>query len=271
MSSQTSQVGSRFLQGPAVGKKLSGGCPRTGRFRSVRIFHVLAVCCAAALALGQEPDKPAPFATIKPDVTIVLKKHAMGGDILEVTALDSKYPPELLRKQLLAIGASLNSQVNGLKVWQEQIDPENKELVFLKASCGMFGLWDSESNMLRLQELVRGFAGAPEPYTVEGISLMVEGFKPNDTTIRYMNPASILLEGVESSQPQGMEYRIGLKTQDPDLIVIPFGKPEPSSPKKPSQSQEGLPGFVWAAIGAAGLAAGVLVYLSLLRDRRSSA
>lgn len=223
---------------------------------------------AAAVACGQGGNPSKPFASVRPDVTIVVRKHATGGDLVEVAVLHPDYPSDLLQRQMLAIGGQLGSPVNGLALRRDQIDPAKPDLAFLKGSCGTFGLWNAQDGSVRLDALVKAFAGAPEPYTAKGLSIMFVGMVPQVTTLRKLENEALVLEATENKEPQGVEYRIGLKTQDPQRIVIPTGKPEPSEPAKPSNRQASLPGFVWAAIGAAGVAAGVLVYLALLRGRR---
>lgn len=242
--------------------------PQPGIVPFVRKLFTVPVLFAAAMALCQQGGQPKPFASVRPDVMIVVRKHATGGDLVEVSVLHPDYPSELLQRQILAIGGYLGSPVNGLALRKDQIDPGKPELAFLKGSCGTFGLWNKDQGTVRLDALVKAFVGAPEPYAAKGLSIMFVGLIPQVSTLRKLENDSITLEASENKDPQGVEYRIGLKTQDAQKVEIPTGKPERKAPEKPSKGQATLPVFVWAAIGAAGVAAGVLVYLALLRGRR---
>lgn len=225
--------------------------------------------CLASIGRCQGDTSSRPFADVRPDVAIVVRKHSTGADLIEATVLNPEYPAEILQRQMQEIGLQLGAQLNGLELHQSQIDPDNTSLTFLKATCGTFGLWNKDTGVVKLDALVRSFLGAQEPYTVKGMSVLLAGMRPSATTIRKLDNKGVSLEATESEL--GVEYRIGIKSQDPNDIVIPAGKVEPSVPKNPSKDHEGPPVFAWAAIGVSGLAVGVLVYLSLLRGRRPAA
>lgn len=100
-----------------------------------------------------------------------------------------------------------------------------------------------------------------------------EGERPSENTLRLFNPndGTVKLQAVPLSNPNGVEYRVQLLTQDPAKIHIPDDrkvtpKVADNAPKKGSQVD-------WVLIGsfaAAALAVGALVYSLLLRAKPGS-
>jgi hypothetical protein len=211
------------------------------------------------------------FASVKPDLTVVVTEHQTSAEIVEVTVLNRKYPPDLLRSQIESLGTYVGVAPRGLQVYDFQIDPNNKGLSFLKARFAVNGLIDRAGSKLRVLPIVKAFAGAPKPNEVKGIAIVFAGEHPLATTIKKYEDETVVLEAVAKDSPPSVEYRIGLKVQDPDRIHIPEDRPEPTAPLESSESTGGFPGVTMWAIVVAGAAAGVLVYLALLRGRGPAA
>jgi hypothetical protein len=70
---------------------------------------------ALALSTRGEAQTPVPegsaphlFDTVKPDVNIVIKRHPVGADLVDIKVLDPHYSPELLTKQCELLCAAVN-------------------------------------------------------------------------------------------------------------------------------------------------------------------
>ncbi len=203
--------------------------------------------------------------TFRPDVTIVVREHSMGADMVEVTMSRSDYPQDLLLKQMQDLGARLGSTPRGLTVGVAVIDKANPGLNFIKAKFAVDGLIDRGAGQLRVRPLLQALAGAPEPFTIGSILLLFDGERPGPRTVKSHRTAAVEAEGRVTADPPMIEYAIRLKNQNPETIDFPDLAPEPSAVKKPSEKSSGTPVLFWSAVAVAGLAAGALVYLALLR------
>jgi hypothetical protein len=209
------------------------------------------------------------FNSIKPDVTVVVSEHPTAAETVEVTMLSNKYPKELLQKQVQELGKILNFEPRGLFVGYVSIQGQDPKFSFLKARFAVTGLVDREANKLRVEPILKAFAGAPEPHTLHGFSIIFEGEQPSTKTVRSYKVNNVL-EGVGryTDFPTGIEYKIRLQSQDPSLIVFPDTyekKPPPPVVPPPAPRSNTL---FWVLFAVAGIALVVLVYFALLRFSR---
>lgn len=214
----------------------------------------------------QAPSQPSVFITTKADVIISVSKHSTGADIVEVSLVKRNYPSKLLNEQILRLGQYLGSNVRGLQIYLYQMDPKDSKLDVLKAKFAVSGIIDRENQTIRIEPILRAFAGAPDPYTIKGISLMLDGEAPvKNRTISKLNTSSVRAEAIFTDKmPAGIEYRFELLEQDPNKITFPDKHEEPEKlVKAPGGSKKGL---IIGLFVAAAVALGALVYFSVLRS-----
>jgi hypothetical protein len=209
-----------------------------------------------------------PFATVRPDTTVVVREHATGADIVEVTLLDPQYPSGLLKAQLDALGTHLGSPPRGLEVFLYQVDPAKSELTFLKARFAVDGLIDRQAQVLRIEPLLKALALRADGHAVRGISLIFQGERPTANTIRRFESQAVLAEARAIDDPPAIEYRIQLRADSPEEISFPERRMEQPAAPKASTIRKNDSTLIIGAIIAAGVASGALVYLALLQGRR---
>lgn len=223
----------------------------------VRGCFLAVVLLAATLCPAQQPLDPDSKA---PQVVVIVHKHPVGADIVDVTVSDANYPKPLLQSQMEALGRELQSEPRGLSVYTSGTDPKFK---FLKASFAVDGLIDRTNGTIALQAVVRAFLGAPAPYTIDSLLVTFEGESPvAQQTLMEYSSKTVALKMHVSNFPKGIEYRIVALTQDPTQLEIP-GRYEPA--KNPGQShtpaKKNNPNWVtWGLVGCAGIAGAALVY-----------
>ena len=208
------------------------------------------------------------FSTVRSDVTIVVTEHSTSADMVEVTMLNEDYPPDLLKRQIENIGKFLGAGIRfGEPVGKVALSDGTK-LSFVKAKFATDGLIDRRAGVLRVEPLVKAFTGAPEPYTVQGLSITFDGELPSPDTVRSFEvPGVLVAEGRVSSAPAGVEYRVKLLAQDPDKINFPEKLPGGHSSTAAGESAPDRSTLILILFIVAGVAAAALVYLALLRPR----
>ncbi len=222
----------------------------------------------AAFASGQ--SDPGLFGTVKPQIAVRVEEHATTADLVEVTVFESKYPPELLRKQVENLGSRLGSAPRGLQLFRYQMSPDNPSLTFLKASFATDGIIDRKSGVLRLEPILRAFAGGAEPHGLNAFAIVFNGETVNSNTIRRLVNDSLSAEARADSSPPVIEYRVVLRTRVPEQIEFAEKPAEQIDASSASVPQAGVSIVTYVAIGIAGLAAGALVYFALLRGPRTA-
>lgn len=200
-----------------------------------------------------------------------VREHETGAEEVEVTVLAADYPEQLLLDQCEAIGINVGMEVRGLGATKESIDPGNPKLTFLRASFATNGLIDRKEGILRIQPIVRAFAGAPKPFTITGISVAFEDEVPASTMLRLFKAKDLVeVEGRVSEAPAGIEYRIRLISQVAGQIEVPEVQPVEPEEARTEQKPKELGTPFWVAFSAAGVAIVALVYLALLKIGRNS-
>lgn len=197
----------------------------------------------------------------KPKAMVVVQKHApTGADLVEVTMLNPKYPPELLRQQCLYLAQQAGADARGLYIYNT--NPNGGSTGFLKAKFGTNNLIDIQGGILRMQPIVRAFTGVTNEFAVDAMMVSFQGLKPGSRTLRAHASEAVALRGETVTFPAGIEYRVRILTSDPEQIVIPETSTPPApKPKATNQGTgQGLPVLFWVAIGLGSLAAGYLVY-----------
>lgn len=217
----------------------------------------------ASTALAQEGNL---FSTVKPDIMVIVREHPTGAEIVQVTALAKGYPTELLKSQLTQLGFNLNASVRGIQMERPNLGTK-APVSFLRAEFATDGLIDRSKGILRLGPIVKAFAGAPAPYTVQGMKIAFEGEKTTKKMLRdFPSPGIVEIEGRASINPPGIEYQVKLICQEAALIDIPDEYAPPANQKPvPIPSSSPSPLMLVGLFSLAGVALGALVYLALLK------
>lgn len=206
------------------------------------------------------------FASLKVDVSLVVYKHPTGADMVTITVLAPDFPVDELRQRATEIGQALGTPCRGLVVFSEGNGAQaTGTSPFIKATFATNGILNGAGG-IRLQPIVRAFAGGTGPSLVGGIEIHCEGVKAlADTLLTYDSPA-VQVQGRSVPSPASLEYRVRLKSQAPNEIDIPDRVSAPSAPEAagaPSTSPSMT--LVWTLVVIGALAAGALVYNLALR------
>lgn len=228
----------------------------------IPLLTLLAATLGVNLA-AQQPTTPAGdlslFLTMRPDVIIMIQAR-QGGELVEIRTGKPGYPTELLTEQINKLSQLLGKQAT---VEYIQRAPDKT----LAARFGIVGLIDVKARRYRLAPLAKAFAGAPEPFTIQGIHITLNGEAGYEDDIgRYTRSGAFEIEALRSEGgPLPMlEYRIKLLTQDARQLDIPEKFEKPAGPRD-EVSKQTSPVPFYVLLGVAAAAAGVLVYLALLR------
>ena len=246
--------------------------PIGGRLPSMRTRLAHAATLAGTLVLGAGVCAQPSGAKVARgwDVIVTVRKDGVGADIVSVGARDSAYPPELLRKQMVDLGARLGQGgARGVFVSQETLRAGEPASSVVRGTCGVDGLIDA-SGRLYVAPIAQAFAAAPAPYTVHRMLVSFDGVPiVPGRTIAYHKAgggSDLAFEG----RPVGasVEYQVELLSQNPSRLIVNEGESPPAATAvKPSASGPD-PGTL-ALFVVAALAAGALVYcLLLLLGRR---
>ena len=230
----------------------------------MRLRGPFLLALAACVASGQQKDPDSLFLTMRPDVLIRVKEHELGPENVNLDVLKVNYPPDLLQSQIRKLGRLLGGEARILYIQQTQSadDPSAK---FLKASFSVSGIIDRQLKLYRLSPIAQAFAGAPEPFTIRGIQVVLE----NETgyagdLAKDQVKGAWRAEAMRTLRPLPMlEYRIELLSQDPAKLSLP----EKVAPKMvvSTSSSSSTSSALYALLAVVAIAAGVLVYLALLR------
>lgn len=226
----------------------------------------------AGIGFSQSGSGDSLFSTVRPDIMVVVREHSTGAELIQVTAIPKGYPAELLREQIAAFGRELGVEPRGVMLTQPKLGTE-ATVSFLRAEFAVNGLVDRTAGTIKLQPLVRAFAGAPEPHTVRGMKIAFEGERPTKKMLQRFHIKDVLtLEGRASVSPPGIEYQLRLDGQDPSKIVIPEEYAPPAN-QTPVQSPSTGPSrsLLIGLFVLGGFGVGALVYLAILRSGSRSA
>ncbi|MDX2065857.1 MAG: hypothetical protein SFX74_08965 [Fimbriimonadaceae bacterium] len=214
-------------------------------------------------ALGQTAT-PNLFDTVRAEVTLVIREHTGGADVVEVKVLDPNYDPARLQAEINQLGEDLRSKPRAVRIYEQKFGtrPQDK---FLEATFAVDGLL--EKDRLRLAPIARSFGAAP----TRGLAVVTENYRPTDDAVMYFRDERVELQGMALPGSIGLEYRIRILTDRPETIEIPETARQVSK-KTPARRTNSEPQvLLWSVLGVAGLAAGLLVYSLLLRSRGNRA
>lgn len=217
---------------------------------------------SAGLSLAQSSI----FELIRPDVIVVVQKHRLGADLVEINMVAPDYPKELLERQVIKLCSLLGSDARGLLVTTSTIQAPAAGKV-TKATFATDGIIDHEKGLIRIEPFAKAFAGAASPFTVKGINIMLDGEAPTTSTVqRYGIDQVIAGEARYNQSPRSIEYRIQLLSQDDKKLKFPDRYEAPNKPATEKPSSTGNRTAVVLGLFIVGsLALGTLVYLLVLR------
>ncbi|MBI1757275.1 MAG: hypothetical protein HYR64_09245 [Fimbriimonas ginsengisoli] len=231
---------------------------------------------SAAVALlltgpaGLWAQAPSVFESIKPQATVLIRRHESGADLAEVSILDPGYPRDLLQRQIEGLCREVGSDARGLQIYEAALRSEPPRLSVLKATFGTVGLIDHQSGDLRLTPVIRCLLGAPPPYAIRDLGLIYDSEAPTPTTLRSFSSSTVSLEARYNPPPiAGLEYRIRVLSQTPADIDVPdryLATVAEASPVMPDRIEpKARPWWlVWTLVSVVGLSGVALVYLALL-------
>lgn len=202
----------------------------------------------------------------KPQIVINVREHQFSPDMVTITFLAPDYPEDVLRQQLDRVGSFTGSPPRGLTISMDAVRA-NTTNSFLKASFATDNVIDRQAGQLHLERIIKPFLGAPEPHQISSFLVTFEGEAPTQRTLRLYSSDKVLVSGSASLMPKGIEYKILVRTQNPNELSIPT-EGKPPEPSQTSGSQQLSPPFPLAALLlliAGSAAFGALVYFISVR------
>lgn len=232
----------------------------------------LGLALIGAVAVAQEPLPQdyvqAMQAMGRAEISIEVREHSMGPDDVIITALTEGYPQDLLRRQCEMVGQLSGGGVRGLRVGEHVISAR-AEQGFVRAMFGTEHVIDRASGRLNLEALVKPFAGTDAPFTVNVLAISFPGETPTEKILKTYSNSGVDLIGHAMESPPAIEYRVKLKTQNPDLVSIPLDAQAAESTatgQEPQEPAAPMPMWLFLTIIIAGaIALGALVYFAVLR------
>lgn len=205
------------------------------------------------------------------DVIVTVRQDGVGADLVSAGPRAAGYPPELLRRQLVALGERLGrGGARGISVRTEEIRPGDPSETVLRGTCGVDGLIDSSTGSLDLAPIAQAFAGAPAPFTVRRMLVSFDGVTvvPGHTLAYHTAGKGSDLAFTGHPVGSSVEYDVELRSQDPSRLVV--HEAEARNPKVASAAPARRADAATVALFAiAAVAAGALVYcLLVLLGRR---
>lgn len=202
------------------------------------------------------------FKSVRPEATVVVRKHNTGADLVEVTVLDPKYLEADLREKVLALGKSLQSDPRGLVIFAQDAGVAGS---FLKAKFAVDGLIRGGVERFALANVIQAFAFGNKP--LKQLSVIFDAESPDANTVsRYKGPKDAFqLEAISTTNPKGIEYRVVVSTDDPSVIRIPVRGEKAPEPVVAKTSNMDPLTIALIIVGA--IAAGLLVYSVARRSR----
>jgi hypothetical protein len=235
----------------------------------VRLFWpspalILFALFSSCIAFGQVSPSAPKVSDVPPDVFVNVREYPAGPEMVTITVRKEGYPTDLLKAQCEKIGLATGSPIRGLQL--SSTDLETTEAVTLaRASFATDELVTTADRGLNLEAIVQAFVGGPKAWQVNALLVSFENQAPTERTLQSLNTDSVLVGSQLLSDPNGIEYRVLLLTQDPELVNIPtlvdIASNQPASPAVPTGPSPVL--YLILAIGA--LSGGALVYFAALR------
>jgi len=233
------------------------------------IMRKLALILFSALCVQAWSQGSSIFLHVRPDATVLVQKHSTGADMVEITMRDPQYPLTLLEAQSNTICSLLGAPARGLSVVRDSIGGSpDPNFAVTRATFATDGIIEPDG-ALRIEPFLKALAGAPAPFTIQGVDLNFEALAPNARTVQQLSLPGVLDAEARYTPDgvlKGIEYRVELLTQDPDKITFPDHY-QPSAPLAPPVLKSpNSPILTISLIVLAGIAAGALVYFGMLRN-----
>jgi hypothetical protein len=198
------------------------------------------------------------YGTVRPEALVVVRKHPMGSDLVEITYQGADYPGTAISAMLVRLGKALGNEPRSL------ITTADDKVV--KASFAVVGLITDSNPKVNLAALAVALAFGERP--IRSFSVFFDGMAPDQNTPKKWFPENNawMMEGVSMSSPKGLDYRVKVNTNDPNEIYMPDSKhPTVDSGKPVTVGQPKL--FILGGIFLGAVAVGLLVYSALMRPR----
>ncbi len=209
-----------------------------------------------------EAPKPSLFDTVRPDLTLLVRKHSMGADLVEVTATSAAYKPDELKAQCTRLGEILGTPPRGLRIYAKEVQKDDPRMVFVSASFAVDGLVRVSDGKVALEAIAQAFGPSS---AVSGLTLILSDIRPGPATARKFASSAWSFEARYSSFPAGLEYRVLLSSDEAKDLVLP-GSPEPTLQKAASGGRSPVDGVAfWSLLALIGASIGALVYFFALR------
>lgn len=227
---------------------------------------------APRTAIPQPMRVPPLFLSAKPEATVVIQRHPTGADLVEVTVVDAKYPPDSLRRACERVGEIAGTPVRGLVV--TNTNPATNE-GFPKATFATNGLIADAAPRLRLEPVLRAFGYAPTP--LKTLALIYLGERAGEGTLQtwsipdgpYRGQIRLAAQRLPPGPKGigGIEYRTLLGTLPESAVVLPGARTAEKAPLAKPVPPSGVDP-VLIGVGILGvIAAGALVYAVAARPR----
>lgn len=222
-------------------------------FKHLRTFLTVIVGLFACWSYGQSNF----YKTAKLEASIVVKKHTMGAELVEITVLGANYPQDALAEKLATLGQELKTSP-----WGIQYSSEAGQ--FIKVGFACKGLITADVPKFNIAALARSMAFGQRP--IKCFSVFFEGYKPDAATPGGWIQKTWKFDSLFTSNPFGIEYRIQVDTDNPADIFIGGNPKKETTPPAEPKNQSTF--FVFGGIIIGAIAIGLLVYSALLRPRR---
>jgi hypothetical protein len=198
------------------------------------------------------------FMSTRPEAAIVVRKHAMGSDLVDLTISSQGEWEATIRERISSLGRELSVEPRGVAV--------STDNGYFRASFAINGLVNDTEPRLNLPALARALAFGSKP--IRTFSVFFEGVVPNDRIpARWFAPKEAwLFEGIAMKSPPGIEYRVKVNTKDPTEVTLP-GSSEAKRINAEQKPNKKVDFVLIAVILVASAAIGVLVYSALTRSR----
>lgn len=235
-----------------------------GHTMGVRFGLIVVLMTLVSTVFSQlETDTEPKNLVTPPQIFVVVQKHSMGSDLVRVTAMEKDYPADLLRLQCTLIGKFANGNARGIEIKSRGVGGAGGGgMVTATFACD--NLIDRTNNRLNLDAIVKGFLGSANPMIISFV-VQFDGEVVTPNTLQDFQDNSVVLEGKAYKDPDGIEYRIEVLTQDTRAINIPGSVAElPKTAAKPVVKQ-GLNPVVFPILIGGIIVAGALVYFALVR------
>jgi hypothetical protein len=247
----------------------AGRLERMIRFSATALLGLSLLLGVRCFAQTPPSDGHTLFDTVRTQAIVQISKHATGADMVQVSMEDEGYPADLLRSQIDDLGKRLGTPARGLKLTMHEIASAGQSIGILKCTFAINGLLDHTTGRVALQALAQAFTGDHGKYTVKGMAVLLDGETADDKTVRSFSSPAVEVQGIRINEPRGIEYRILIKTNEPDAIFIPSWSGDKLPPKPVPVPKQGTDWALYSMAMVAALAVGALVYSFLLRPSKS--